>query len=40
MAIQRPNPDQSDVTVPTDNDNADQDGGNTATPFGSGFGEE
>ena len=40
MAIQRPNPDQSDVTVPTDNDNADQDGSNTATPFGSGFGEE
>ena len=42
MAIQRPNPDQSDVTVPTDNDNdnADQDGGNPATPFGSGFGEE
>ena len=40
MAIQQPNPDQSDVTVPTDNDNADQDGSNTATPFGSGFGEE
>lgn len=37
------NPDQSDVTVPTDegdNDNADQGGGNPATPFGSGPGEE
>ena len=43
MAIQQPNPDQSDVTVPTDegdNDNADQGGGNPATPFGSGPGEE
>ena len=43
MAIQQPNPDQSDATVPTDegdNDNADQGGGNPATPFGSGPGEE
>ena len=42
MAIQQPNPDQSDVTVPNDedgNDNSDQ-GGNPATPFGSGPGEE
>ena len=40
--IQQPNPDQSDVTVPNDedgNDNSDQ-GGNPATPFGSGPGEE
>ena len=41
MAIQQPNPDQSDVTVPPDDDGgADQDGSNPATPFGSGPGEE
>ena len=40
MAIQQPNPDQSDVTVPPDDGGADQDGSNPATPFGSGPGEE
>ena len=41
MAIQQPNPDQSDVTVPPDDGGgADQDGSNPATLFGSGLGEE
>ena len=42
MAIQQPNPDQSDVTVPSDegDDDTGQDGSNPATPFGSGPGEE
>lgn len=41
MAIQQPNPDQSDVTVPPDDGGGtDQDGINPATPFGSGPGEE